>query len=107
MSSSKTLQQAIADITIWRKGEQRAPHKPLLLLHVLAGYQRGHGRLFDYGSEVRDRCIACWSDLDHSARSTARICPSGAYREMGSGSYKTPSIVQRPVAANSPLPENW
>ena len=54
MASSKTLQQAIADITIWRKGEQRAPHKPLLLLHVLAGYQQGHGRLFDYGSEVRD-----------------------------------------------------
>ena len=54
MTSSKTLQQAIADITIWRKGEQRAPHKPLLLLHVLAGYQQGHGRLFDYGSEVRD-----------------------------------------------------
>ena len=54
MTSSKTLQQAIADITIWRKGEQRAPHKPLLLLHVLAGYLQGHGRLFDYGSEVRD-----------------------------------------------------
>ncbi|MDA4790219.1 HNH endonuclease, partial [Enterobacter hormaechei] len=30
MASSKTLEQAIADITIWRKGEQRAPHKPLL-----------------------------------------------------------------------------
>lgn len=38
MTSSKTLQQAIADITIWRKGEQRTPHKLLLLLHVLAGY---------------------------------------------------------------------
>ncbi|MDN8601369.1 HNH endonuclease [Citrobacter sp. S2-9] len=55
MASSKTLQQAIADITIWRKGEQRAPHKPLLLLYVLSGYQRGHSRLFDYGSEVRDQ----------------------------------------------------
>ena len=54
MTSSKTLQQAIADITIWRKGEQRAPHKPLLLLHVLASYQQGHGRLFNYGTEVRD-----------------------------------------------------
>ncbi|MKW16349.1 HNH endonuclease, partial [Salmonella enterica subsp. enterica] len=28
MASSKTLEQAIADITIWHKGEQRAPHKP-------------------------------------------------------------------------------
>lgn len=54
MGSSQTLQQAIADMTTWRKGEQRAPHKPLLLLYVLAGYQQGHGRLFDYASEVRD-----------------------------------------------------
>lgn len=55
MASSKTLEQAIADITIWRKGEQRAPHKPLLLLYVLAKYQQGHARLFDYGTEVRDQ----------------------------------------------------
>lgn len=54
MGSIQMLQQAIADMTIWRKGEQRAPHKPLLLLYVLAGYQQGHGRLFDYASEVRD-----------------------------------------------------
>lgn len=54
MGSIQMLQQAIADMTIWRKGEQRTPHKPLLLLYVLAGYQQGHGRLFDYASEVRD-----------------------------------------------------
>jgi len=34
MTSSKTLEQAIANI--WRKGGERAPHKPLLLLNVLA-----------------------------------------------------------------------
>ncbi|EEL1428868.1 HNH endonuclease, partial [Salmonella enterica] len=28
MTSDKTLKQAISNITIWRKGEQRAPHKP-------------------------------------------------------------------------------
>ena len=54
MSSSQSLQQAIADMNTWRKGEQRAPHKPLLLLYVLAGYQQGHGRLFDYASDIRD-----------------------------------------------------
>lgn len=53
MASSKTLEQAIANITIWRKGEQRAPHKPLLLLYVLANYQQGHARLFDYGIQGR------------------------------------------------------
>ncbi|MBL5966754.1 HNH endonuclease [Lelliottia amnigena] len=55
MTSSKNLEQAIANITIWRKGEQRAPHKPLLLLYVLANYQRGHARLFNYGTEVHDQ----------------------------------------------------
>ena len=40
MPSSTTLQHAIENITIWRKGEQRAPHKPLLLLYVLSQYQR-------------------------------------------------------------------
>lgn len=53
MTSSRTLQQAIADINIWRKGGQRAPHKPLLLLYVLAQYRQGHARLFDYDTEVR------------------------------------------------------
>jgi len=57
MASSKTLEQAIADITIWRKGEQRAPHKPLLLLYVLANYQHGHARLFDYGTEVHEQLL--------------------------------------------------
>lgn len=52
MTSDKTLKQAISNITIWRKGEQRAPHKPLLLLYVLSHYRQGHDRLFNYGSEI-------------------------------------------------------
>lgn len=52
MASDKTLKQAISNITIWRKGEQRAPHKPLLLLHVLSHYRQSHDRLFNYGSEI-------------------------------------------------------
>lgn len=52
MTSDKTLKQAISNITIWRKGKQRAPHKPLLLLHVLSHYRQGHDRLFNYGSEI-------------------------------------------------------
>ncbi|QIQ21013.1 phosphorothioated DNA-binding restriction endonuclease [Zophobihabitans entericus] len=49
----KQLQQAIANITIWKKGDQRAPHKPLLLLYVLSQYKQGHERLFDYGTEIQ------------------------------------------------------
>lgn len=49
----KQLQNAIADITIWKKGDQRAPHKPLLLLYVLSQYKHGHKRLFDYKTEIQ------------------------------------------------------
>lgn len=52
MTFDKTLKQAISNITIWRKGEHRASHKPLLLLHVLSRYRQGHDRLFSYGSEI-------------------------------------------------------
>lgn len=52
MTTSKTLQVAISNLTIWRKGDQRAPHKPLLLLYVLSEYKKGHGRFFDYGNEI-------------------------------------------------------
>ena len=48
----KQLQQKITNITIWKKGDQRAPHKPLLLLYVLAQYKQGHDRLFDYEKEI-------------------------------------------------------
>lgn len=78
MPSSTTLQHAIENITIWRKGEQRAPHKPLLLLYVLSQYQRGHARMFDYARRYAMSCIACWNALAHSAASTGRTCRSGA-----------------------------
>lgn len=48
MEIGKDLQQAVANITIWRQGDQRAPHKPLLLLYALSRYKQGHARLFDY-----------------------------------------------------------
>ncbi|WP_140920289.1 phosphorothioated DNA-binding restriction endonuclease [Limnobaculum xujianqingii] len=52
MVTGKTLQTAISHLSIWRKGDQRAPHKPLLLLFVLSEYQKGHQRLFSYGDEI-------------------------------------------------------
>lgn len=54
MASSKSLQQAISSITIWRKDGQRAPHKPLLLLYTLSRYKQGHGRFFNYDTEIRE-----------------------------------------------------
>ena len=39
-------------ISTWRKGDQRAPHKPLMLLYALSQYKRGHERLFQFENEV-------------------------------------------------------
>ncbi|GEM_PF-2172686 len=33
--SPEELKQHIRQITVWKRGEQRAPHKPLLLLYAL------------------------------------------------------------------------
>ena len=93
MASSKSLQQAIANIKIWHKGEQRAPHKPLLLLYILAGYLNGHPRLFDYGSEIYEHL--------HSVHSTDLICRSGDYKATDSGNYTMPSFAQQEGAADN------
>lgn len=101
MASSKSLQQAIANIKIWHKGEQRAPHKPLLLLYVLAGYLHGHPRLFDYGSKSTNLCTVYWNVLGHSVHSTDLICRSGDYKATDSGNYTMPSVAQQQGAADN------
>ncbi|WP_422463000.1 MULTISPECIES: hypothetical protein [unclassified Endozoicomonas] len=35
-------------LNVWKRGSQRAVHKPLLLLYVLSQYQKGHERFFTY-----------------------------------------------------------
>jgi putative restriction endonuclease len=67
MITSKALQIAISNLTVWRKGDQRAPHKPLLLLYVLAQYQKGHERMFNYGEEIHQPLL----ELLHSFGATA------------------------------------
>lgn len=50
----RQLQKNVADIKIWKKGDSRAPHKPLLLLYVLSLYKQNHPRLFNYGAEIHE-----------------------------------------------------
>lgn len=37
-----------ARVTVWRRGGERAPHKPLLILYALAALQRGEPRLIPF-----------------------------------------------------------
>lgn len=55
MTSKINLQTAISDVAVWRKGDQCAPHKPLLILYVLSQYKKGHCRLFNYGDEIHEQ----------------------------------------------------
>lgn len=45
-------QQALLErfraLAVWRRGDQRAPHKPLLLLYMLGRYQQGAARLIPF-----------------------------------------------------------
>lgn len=45
---SIALQEQIAEVSVWSRGDQRAPHKPLLLLQALGRLQRNETRLVRY-----------------------------------------------------------
>ena len=51
----RTFFQRIDELNVWRRGDERAPHKPLLLLLALARQQRGETRLAYYERDIRDR----------------------------------------------------
>ena len=44
----RSVRDAVAHLRTWRRGERRAPHKPLLLLYALARVQRGESRLVEF-----------------------------------------------------------
>src|SRR5476649_3012907 len=68
MTSRKALQTAISNVAVWRKGDQFAPHKPLLLLYVLSQYLNGHSRLFDYGQEIHEPLTKLLTDFGPKRR---------------------------------------
>lgn len=43
--SPDTLRERVEALTVWKRGDQRAPHKPLLLLYALARFADGHERM--------------------------------------------------------------
>jgi putative restriction endonuclease len=53
MSTAQWL-EAVASINQWRRGGERAPHKPILLLYALARLQRGLGAEMAYNDVEGD-----------------------------------------------------
>lgn len=50
MSSRESVLQAFRDISVWSRGDERAPHKPLLILLALGRLSRGEPNSFAYDS---------------------------------------------------------
>ncbi len=54
IDSQSDLMKSINDLSIWRKGDQRAPHKPLLILYALAKYQNEGKKYISYELARKD-----------------------------------------------------
>jgi putative restriction endonuclease len=48
------IEDLFRSINVWKRGHQRAPHKPLLLLYALGKYSHGADRLIPYSDIDRD-----------------------------------------------------
>ena len=44
--------QALTSLNIWKRGDERAPHKPLLVLYALARISRGEPRMVPYAEAM-------------------------------------------------------
>lgn len=55
MRPDDTLKK-LSNLTVWKKGGQRAPHKPLLILLYLGRLQRNESRL-GYYEDIRDKLV--------------------------------------------------
>lgn len=50
--TSEDLKELVQNISRWKRGDLRAPNKPLLLIYVLEQYFKGHKQLFSYEHEI-------------------------------------------------------
>ena len=62
------LQSLIQNITVWKQGAQRAPHKPLLLLYTLARSQQNQERFIPY-LEIDEKLKQLLMDFGPSRKS--------------------------------------
>jgi putative restriction endonuclease len=48
LTKTDALIERFRDLNVWRRGDERAPHKPLLVLYALGQLQAGAGRLIPF-----------------------------------------------------------
>lgn len=102
MTSYKTLQAAISDVTVWRKGDQYAPHKPLLLLYVLSQYKQGHSQLFNYGNEIHEQLTQLLTEFGPKRRDYYPNMPFWRLRADGFWSLENTNNCKPRTGNNQP-----
>ncbi len=77
----------LLNVSVWKQGDRRAPHKPLLLLSALAAVQRGEPRQQPY-EKIHDSLSELLVDFGHAGKSVHpeypfwRLQNDGAFWEI-------------------------
>jgi len=71
-------------LNVWKRGSERAPHKPLLVLYALGKWSRGEDRLISF-QEVDEDLAELLREFGQPARTTIPSTPSGGSRTMACG----------------------
>jgi putative restriction endonuclease len=89
--SQQELLNRFLGIRIWKRGDQRAPHKPLLILFMLGRVQRKEPRMVTY-SEVMEPLQRLLDDFGPPRRSSPaypfyHLASDGIWEFLSTGSY--------------------
>jgi hypothetical protein len=81
------LKEKILNIRIWQRGDERAPHKPLLLLYCLARVARGEPRLVSYEEAVDDlrkllKEFGPYRKIHYPSYPFVKLCNDGGFWEI-------------------------
>ena len=66
--TEEEFKQQLQHLSIWKQGDQRAPHKPLLLLYALSKYQGKKQKLVPY-EEVKPKLVSLLVEFGPKRRS--------------------------------------
>jgi putative restriction endonuclease len=81
------LKEKILNIRIWQRGDERAPHKPLLLLYSLARVARGEPRLVSFKDAVDDlkkllKEFGPYRKIHYPSYPFVKLCNDGGFWEI-------------------------
>ena len=97
--------QAFDRMRVWQRGDQRAPHKPLLVLFALAKVSAGDTAMIDW-NEAEPRLKALLEEFGPDGSGSSRHYPFWHLRTDGLWQLDGPaSILDRPPGATPTLTE--